>query len=615
MLHQNAREFGFVFLSRNCHSSLMIQPRPLVRSVIAFALAVWAFSGPRLEGAAGQTLKLTTPTGYLPAIPVLVRVEVLNSRGDKDRSLWDSQAILSVDRGGITLSTNRVIMRNGLGSALVSIAGGTDFVLTASVGSSGAARHLRILTSEPITQTGGTLPGTATTWSGIIQITNDLTIPAGHTLTILSNTLVLVDGVASGTVAPDIFVSGTLQSLGTEDQPVTITCANPGLYWGQIRHNTSQPSLYRYTTITRGGRAAGEGHTGTAPVIRPSASKLVFESCNLTDYATSAGTPGKIMFAINSDLTFNNCLLSRARMGPEIQGTSLFCTNTYFMDMTGPDDADGIYLHGQGPGGQIILSGCVIAQGDDDGIDTLDSVSTVEDCIIRDWASKIEDAKGISAYHGAVHVRRCLITTSTVGISAKANAGNSTLVTIENSTLFGNGTNVLAQYKTTATGPVIDYRITNCVLWGAVDQVSSDFSPTNFTIGYCDISEAWPGTGNIMSDPLFINAAAKDFRLRPGSPCIDSGAPFSPSDPDGSGADMGYFVFEPPEPQLSNPALSAGAFRFLLNAYPGRDYVIESSANLPSWSFFARVPQTNASIAVSDSAPGVRKFYRAHLAP
>src|SRR3954449_7786637 len=91
-------EFGFVFLSRNCHIHPMIQPRPVVRPMAVFALVTWAFfaNGLGLGGALAlpKTLKLTVPTGYLPAIPVLVRVEVLDSHGEKDRSLWDSQATL-----------------------------------------------------------------------------------------------------------------------------------------------------------------------------------------------------------------------------------------------------------------------------------------------------------------------------------------------------------------------------------------------------------------------------------------------------------------------------------------------------------------------------------------
>ena len=68
----------------------------------------------------------------------------------------------------------------------------------------------------------------------------------------------------------------------------------------------------------------------------------------------------------------------------------------------------------------------------------------------------------------------------------------------------------------------------NCVLWnnhpgevvGLVDLV------------FCNVTNGWPGTGNISADPMFRNLLGPDgvagtedddLRLAPGSPCIDAG--------------------------------------------------------------------------------------------
>ena len=567
-------------------------------------------------------LKLFTQAGYLPGLPVLVRVEVRNAQGGRERALWDADADLSADNG-MTLSTNRVRLYNGLGSSLVTLSGGGDFTLTATVGRLQASRALVSLANAPVTAVGGTLPGASTTWRGVVQVTNEVTVPAGHSLTLESNTLVLVNGTNTGTAGVDLQINGSIQSLGTEEHPVTLTCAQPAanLRWGQIRHNTAQPSLYRHTSITRGGRAPGEGHTGTAPVIRPTNSRIVFESCNFTDYAelsrsaSGFGTPGKVMEANGSDIVFNDCLLARARMGPEVGSTAMLCTNTWIVQMPGPDDADGIYVHTQSGGQQVLFTSCVIADGDDDGIDTLGSTITVEDCIIRDWDNRLEDAKGISVFNGATIVRRSLIVDSTVGIAAKWSGGAPTLVTIDRCTLTGNLTNVWANHKDNAPGPFIDYRITNSVLWGGY-PVQSDFSPTNFTIGYCDISQSWPGTGNLQAEPMFVNTAAHDFRLQPFSPGIDTGDPTSPPDPDGSPVDLGCFTFLPPVPRLSQPQqLPPNAFQFLLTAYTNRNYVIEVSTHLPAWSALATNFQSSPTLSIQDSARDAERFYRARLAP
>jgi hypothetical protein len=570
-------------------------------------------------GAASQpvSLKIVVPAGYLPQIPVLVRVEALDAQGCPERMLWDAEATLSSDQAGVILSTNRIALRNGMGSSLVTFSGGGNFSLAATLGPLQTSRALVDRSSEPVTSVGGTLAGGSTTWSGVVQVTSDVTVPVGHVLTIESNTLVLINGVTSGTTANDLLISGSVQSLGTETHPVTITCAQADRRWGQIRHNNAQPSIYRHTIITRAGRAPGEGHTGQAPILRSTGSRITLDGCSVTDHAAAAGTPGKIGQASGSELTFVNCLFQRARMGPEINGTSLACTNTWFMDMLGDDDADGIYLHDQAAGKDITLSGCVIAAGGDDGIDTLGSVITVESCIVRDWASRVEDAKGISVFNGATHVRRNLIVDCTVGVAAKWSGGATTLVTIENSTLTRNLTNVLAQFKDNAPGPFIDYRITNSVLWGG-DAVQSDFAETNFTIVYCNLSEPWPGEGNVMADPLFVDEPGHDFRLQPYSPSIDTGNPASPPDPDGSPADQGVFRFLPPAPRLSEPQrMNDGAFRFTLHAYTNRSYVIDISSDAANWTFLKSVSQGAESQAVSDTTAtgSPHRLYRARLAP
>jgi hypothetical protein len=52
------------------------------------------------------------------------------------------------------------------------------------------------------------------------------------------------------------------------------------------------------------------------------------------------------------------------------------------------------------------------------------------------------------------------------------------------------------------------------------------------------------GTGNIDADPLWVDAGNGDYHLLPASPCIDTGDPSSPLDPDGTRADMGALPFE-----------------------------------------------------------------------
>ncbi len=508
---------------------------PFLARLTAIAVVLLGADG------ADAAVRLLTPSVYAPGVPVLVRVEVRNADGTLDREVWDATARLDTE-GGDPPSASSVTLRNGLGSTLVTFSGGSEVRLTASVGGQSDSRVLNSLAGAPVSNVGGVLPSGTTRWSGVVHVTHTVTVPPDATLNIDANTLVLVRGLASGTAGPGLIVQGSLNALGTEEQPVTITCAEPGLRWGQIRHENAAPSQYRWTLITRGGRAPGEGHTGQAPVLRAAGSTIRFEYCAITDHADADGTPGKIGFALNSDLTFEDCLFSRARMGPEIEGTALLANRTWFTDMRGPDDADGIYLHDQQPGQQIRLADCVLAGGDDDGIDTLGAAIDVERCIVRDWTNPGEDAKGLSAFHGEIRMRRTRVVNCYVGVSGKS-SGPATRLRLEQCTVMGLSTGLHAAFKANATVGNIRFEVTNSIVRAPV-SVRTDFGATNFAIGHSHLVETWSGSGNLVGDPGFVNEAAGNFHLDADSPCVDAGDPALPADPDGSRPDLGALPFD-----------------------------------------------------------------------
>ena len=91
--------------------------------------------------------------------------------------------------------------------------------------------------------------------------------------------------------------------------------------------------------------------------------------------------------------------------------------------------------------------------------------------------------------------------------------------------------------------------ITNCILWGdnstyEIFATSSYYAPV---VTYSDVEggtgQSWFGTGCIDTDPLFVDEANDDYHLTGTSPCINTGDPSSPLDPDGSIADMGVYFY------------------------------------------------------------------------
>ena len=83
----------------------------------------------------------------------------------------------------------------------------------------------------------------------------------------------------------------------------------------------------------------------------------------------------------------------------------------------------------------------------------------------------------------------------------------------------------------------------NNIIWDNTATVNPDYFGT-LTVSYTCCSTNLGGTGNIFVNPEFFAPFADDFSLLAISPCIDSGNPLAPLDPDGSDPDMGALYFD-----------------------------------------------------------------------
>jgi hypothetical protein len=92
-------------------------------------------------------------------------------------------------------------------------------------------------------------------------------------------------------------------------------------------------------------------------------------------------------------------------------------------------------------------------------------------------------------------------------------------------TIAGNALNGLQPL--TGSGVTTSSTLRNCILYGNLDDFAGTPGPVNAT--YCDSGDgAFLGKpGCIAADPLFANPATGDYRLRFGSPCVESGDPVS----------------------------------------------------------------------------------------
>jgi hypothetical protein len=107
-------------------------------------------------------------------------------------------------------------------------------------------------------------------------------------------------------------------------------------------------------------------------------------------------------------------------------------------------------------------------------------------------------------------------------------------------------------------------RLTNCILWDQGPKVYK-YDSTTVTIRYTDVaggqSQAaspslgltW-GPGNTSTDPQFTAPNEDNYRLKPGSPCIDAGDPDYVPEADETDLDG--------NPRVVNGRVDMGAYEF-----------------------------------------------------
>jgi parallel beta-helix repeat protein len=88
---------------------------------------------------------------------------------------------------------------------------------------------------------------------------------------------------------------------------------------------------------------------------------------------------------------------------------------------------------------------------------------------------------------------------------------------------------------------------------------------------YAYYGTAWtpnPGTGELFNDPLYAGGTPFDYHLTESSPCIDTGDPASPLDPDGTRCDMGALPFDQTTSIEDNHDSPQPSELYLYQAYP-----------------------------------------------
>ena len=177
--------------------------------------------------------------------------------------------------------------------------------------------------------------------------------------------------------------------------------------------------------------------------------------------------------------------------------------------------------------GLVELFGVSIRGNESDGdggavLGTSPNLLELDRCVIANNRAG-DGAGGIGVHGGRTFIRNTVVWKNAGEMHGGFEGRDSSGLTIENSTFYGNAPNN-ATFNRRSGSVAVEVR--NSVFWRGV---SSNFDATDAPVFYSNIEGGWPGTGNLDLDPLFIAPEKGDFRLAAGSPCIDSGTVEGPA--------------------------------------------------------------------------------------
>jgi hypothetical protein len=449
-----------------------------------------------------------------------------------------------------------------------------------------------VLLESSQTSTGGVL-GSNSTWNGsmgVIHITNNVVVPPDKELTIEPGTVVLARA-GFGIRA----TNATVKVSGTAEQPVYFLPEDGSSLWSGI--------------VISGPRGTGivqhvEMAAGLIQILGGSSALL--EDSTFRDYPTAIPP---IVYVENSpSITIRRCHLTRHYEAHFVSSRILVedCLIEHMSYETSMN-SDGIDLDSTPPG--CVIRRCTIRHGPQANIDAVDigtgcRETLIEDCMMYDMSDK-----GVSIGEASlgIEVRNCLMYEVDAGVAVK----DGSTANLHEITVADSDYGFHVYQKTPGMGGGHITNAFNNILWSDANSLAID-NLSDANIRYSDIEGLnQPGSGNINSDPLFLNPADHDYRVANGSPALGSGE---------GGANMGASFplgapMSPSEPSIDSITETNGLVRLAFHADTEKSYEVESSSSLVNsqWTTLTNIwpgpyPQF---IQITNQAPdSAARFYR-----
>lgn len=244
--------------------------------------------------------------------------------------------------------------------------------------------------------------------------------------------------------------------------------------------------VYGNEVVSHGGRGGGLTlvGAGSAEVRRTTISANQVRVPSLTGDSSDGNSGGGVFVGEDSIARFEDCTLSFNYVGAE--HTSASGGGAYVEQGSDVSFVRCAFIRNRLSGGQQDMRGAAVRN--------VGATLTMIDCALVGNKHSLFDSGsgGVSSSDGVVR----LINSTLVGNVSESKYGGA----IESS-----GSDQMV--------------VVNCILW-------ANSSPTitgGAVVEFSCVEGGWPGEGNIDADPLLLQTAPDDYRLQPGSPCIDAG--------------------------------------------------------------------------------------------
>lgn len=408
----------------------------------------------------------------------------------------------------------------------------------------------------------------STNWSGTNLLRGTVVIQSNVTVTIEAGTRMLMN---TGAV---LSVRGQLLADGTSNAPILFRRASAAMNapWGRIIFDRAAPSRLRHCVIEHA-NAIGDHQdyypstSCNPPVFAPRnyheavvclAGHLDIEGCTFQNLPDEVVPPNRSTergdaIAIISDhpdplntnswnsasATVQNCVFRGIGQGVHSRYAYVLVQNCLFTNKWG--DNDHVDLYGESDPPPLIQNNLFYPVHEDAINPTRCSA-----IILNNVIGGSDDHGIVLRDRGKPIVMNNLVYNCNNACIAVQNQCDALIV---NNTLRNSARGIrFFDHFDRAGPPYCLFRgsgratIINCVIWdctSSLELTDSTNGHSYASIAYCDVEGGqatasvsanstliW-ALGNTNADPLFVNLAANNFRLRSGSPCIDTGTNMS----------------------------------------------------------------------------------------